>query len=83
MKIGPLYILERVQPNKRSWCIAALHWSWSLTWRWALHVHPYKGGRIGPYYQPGRNLFMGLNTPWFSIHLSSQDNVEHKQQQRG
>jgi len=39
MKIGALYLFERRHSNGtpcKSINIAALHWKWSLTWRWVL-----------------------------------------------
>lgn len=77
MKIGPLYLFERVRQTKARWVIAALHWHWSLTWRWVLYFSPQYGQHRGFYYQykRGRNTFFGLNTPWFGFHFSTQDNI--------
>ena len=44
MRIGALYLFERGHRNgedDRRWLIAALHWPWSITWRWLLDWTPW------------------------------------------
>lgn len=44
MKIGALYLFERCHKNgdpDSRWMIAALHWQWSITWRWVLDWTPW------------------------------------------
>lgn len=44
MKFGPLTICERMHSNgtpTSSFLIAALHWPWSLTWRWMIVKAPW------------------------------------------
>ena len=39
MKVGDFSFFSRMHSNGtpiRSWVIAALHWKWSITWRWSL-----------------------------------------------
>lgn len=35
MKLGHIYLLHKTN-QKRELIIAALHWRWSITWRWLL-----------------------------------------------
>jgi len=76
MKIGALYLFDN--------CLAAWHWSWSITWRWVLQYQRWHGERLGFYWMPhhGRagGLSCGFNTRLGGIHFQSQLNCERKQE---
>lgn len=73
MKIGPLSIFQPQRDNHGKRCgtvVAALHWKWSITWRWVLSYN-----RTNPLvkygfhchrtytYKPGWNGRIILNLP--------------------
>lgn len=47
MRLGPLSFFTRMHANGTrldAWNLVALHWAWSLTWRWVLTVGRDTGG---------------------------------------
>lgn len=47
MRLGPFGFFERMHANGTpldAWNVAALHWTWSITWRWVLTVGRDTGG---------------------------------------
>lgn len=81
-RFGNFYLVEKMKQQKRGdWLLASVHWSWSITWRWALYLHPYRGTKLGFHVlrnHQGQVRDLGLNTKlgcfWFSI----QDNMRRE-----
>lgn len=75
MKIGPITLLEWPRTNKgarsESILVAALHWPWSLTWRWIVTRSPRQplptkqgfGFMRTHGYRNGINFIATLNAP--------------------
>jgi len=89
MKIGPITLFKRDHSNGKpikSFTIAALHWDWSLTWRWGFGWSPwYKPpGVQGFTFMRKRgyksfNFTTGLNLPYIGhFRLETQPNMKKK-----
>jgi hypothetical protein len=93
VKLGPLTLFERMHSNGtliRSWVIAAVHWEWSITWRWSLtcstayHMRPFwpRASYTRTYRGYPGNVWCfqsSVHVPWLgSVNLSAQPNMPWK-----
>ncbi len=63
MQIGPLSLFTRRHSNGtpiNAWTLAALHWKWSITWRWILVLD----FRYGP-----RLVYVWGRLPYMVVHV--------------
>lgn len=75
MTLGPFYFLTRVSASgvpQKEWCIVALKWKRSITWRWAFYWSPPRKlwSFTGYRYKKNDGLSFGLVMPvigglWF------------------
>lgn len=69
IRIGPFSFLTRVYGNgtpTKDWVIAALHWKWSITWRWVLYYHAPQPQQINPWF---KWFYFGGHHKTFQVHF--------------